>query len=287
MTNAPTGAATAAARDKYYVYRPMLDLIGKSEGTDKGRGYNETLGYGIMLDGRMTKGKGPIIDLVSMTLDQVDKLQSRMLKDPDNKRLNSSAIGRYQVIRTTLCAIREAQPSRYPGARLFDADCQDEIACYLLGQRGIDKWLAGRLSLDTLIANLAQEWASIPKPDGKGHYAGQNAGVSVSQVKAALAEVAKRHAEGQPKVEVKVPVPVDAPVVPERIDNEVKKQTTLWGWLTTIFGSGGVGLAGLLGADWQTILAIGGLSLGGLVVVILLRRQIIAAVQDIRGAVEG
>lgn len=282
MTNAPAGAG-----DAYFVYRAMLDLIGRSEGTDKGDGYNETLGYGIMLDGRVTKGKGTDVALTGMTLDQIDKLQTRMLKDPDNKRLNSSAIGRYQVIRTTLRAIRKQLPDRYPGTRLFDADCQDEIACYLLGQRGIDKWLAGRLSLDTLIRNLAQEWASIPKPDGKGHYAGQHAGVSVSQVKNALAEVGRRHMQGQPKVEVKVPVPVDTPVVPEKIDREVKKKTSLWGWLTTIFGSGGAGLAGLLGADWQTILAIGGLAVVMLVIVILLRRQIIGAVQDIRGAVEG
>ncbi|MGB3899438.1 MAG: hypothetical protein WA973_12865, partial [Mesorhizobium sp.] len=130
-------------------------------------------------------------------------------------------------------------------------------------------------------------WASIPKPDGKGHYAGQGTGVSVSQVKAALAEVGRRHMQGQPKQTVEVPVEVEKPVVPEAVETEVKKKTNLWGWLTTIFGSGGVGLAGLLGADWQTILAIGGLSLGGLIVVILLRRQIIAAVQDIRGAVEG
>ena len=279
MTDVLSGAA-----DAYYVYRPILSLIGKSEGTDKGRGYNETLGYGIMLDGKVTKGKGPTIDLVAMTLDQIEPLQTRMLKDPDNKRLNSSAIGRYQIVRTTLRAIRKQLPGRYPGSRLFDADCQDEMACYLLGQRGIDKWLSGRLSIDTLIRNLAQEWASIPKPDGKGHYDGQRAGVSVSQVKAALGEVARRHAEGQPKQTVEVPV--DTPVVPEKIDAEVKKKTNLWGWLTTIFGSSGVGLAGLLGANWQTILAIGGLSLGGLVVVILLRRQIIAAVQDIRGAVE-
>ncbi|MFC3208152.1 hypothetical protein ACFOHJ_18160, partial [Aquamicrobium soli] len=157
MTNVPTGAANAAARDQYWVYRPVLNLIGTSEGTDKGRGYNETLGYGIMLDGKVTKGKGPTIDLVSMTLDQVDAVQTRMLKDPDNRKLRSSAVGRYQVIRTTLRAIRKQLPGRYPGSRKFDADCQDEIACYLLGQRGIDKWLAGRLSLDTLMRNLAQE----------------------------------------------------------------------------------------------------------------------------------
>lgn len=32
--------------DKYDVYRPVLDLIGHTEGTDKGDGYNETLAYG-------------------------------------------------------------------------------------------------------------------------------------------------------------------------------------------------------------------------------------------------
>lgn len=276
MTNVPADAATAAAHNKYYVYRAMLDLIGKSEGTDKGRGYNETLGYGAYTGGDQ--------DLVSMSLDQIDALQTKMLNNRKNK-LKSSALGRYQIIRTTLRTMR--QQLGLTGREKFDAEMQDQLACYLLGQRGIDKWLACRLKLDTLIGNLAQEWASIPRLDGEGHYAGQNAGVSVSQVKAALAEVARRHAEGQPKVVEKVPVTVETPVVPKEVDKEVKKKTGLWGWLTTIFGSGGAGLAGFLGADWQTILAIGGVALVVLMIVILLRRQIIGAVQDIRGAVEG
>ena len=88
-------------------------------------------------------------------------------------------------------------------------------------------------------------------------------------------------------VKVEVPVEVPKPVVPEKVDKEVKKKTNLWGWLTTIFGSSGAGIAGLLGANWQTIIAIGGTAIVALVIVILLRRQIIGAVQDIRGAVEG
>lgn len=268
--------SSVRADDAYFVYRPTLDLIGKSEGTDKGRGYNETLGYGAYTGGDQ--------DLVSMTLDQIEALQTKMLANRKNK-LKSSALGRYQIIRTTLRTIR--QQLGLTGREKFDADMQDRLACYLLGQRGIDKWLANRLSLDTLIGNLAMEWASIPKPNGKGHYPDQNAGVSVSMVKVALAEVRRRHAEGQPKVVEKVTVPIETPVVPKEVDKEVKKKTNLWGWLTTIFGSGGAGLAGFLGADWQTILAIGAVALGVLVLLILLRRQIIGAVQDIRGAVEG
>lgn len=80
---------------------------------------------------------------------------------------------------------------------------------------------------------------------------------------------------------------VAKPTVPTTVDHEVKKKTGLWGWLTTIFGSGGVGVAGFLGADWQTIAAIGVVALIALIALIVLRRQIIGAVQDIRNAVEG
>ena len=65
------------AVDAYAVYRPMLDLMGKSEGTDKGRGYNEALGYGAYTCGD--------VDLISMTLDQIEALQSKMLANRKNK----------------------------------------------------------------------------------------------------------------------------------------------------------------------------------------------------------
>ncbi|EKF16940.1 membrane protein [Nitratireductor pacificus] len=238
----PAGAALSnglismkgTAMDKYHVYRPVLDLLGRSEGTDKGDGYNETLGYGIMLDGRVSKGKGTDVVLTRMTLDQVDQMQTRMLKDPDNSRLNSSASGRYQIVRTTMRAIRTTLG--LTGSERFDRDMQDRMACYLLGLRGIDKWLAGRLHIDTLLLNLSKEWASLPTPAGKGFYDGQRASVSVDDVKRALREVRLRHMEGQPKQVEKVPVP--RPTVPHEVDEEVKQKTGLWGWLTTILGGG-------------------------------------------------
>lgn len=282
MTNVSTGAATAAARDKYYVYRPLLDLIGLTEGTDKrrgggsARGYNETLAYG-----RLTGGD---VDLVSMTLTQIDALQTRMLQHRENV-WNSSAVGRYQIVRTTLRSIRKTLPDRYPGTRLFDADCQDEMACFLLGQRGIDKYLAGRMSEDTLLLNLAQEWASLPTPAGKGYYSGQHAAVKPDQVRAVLAHVRRRHAEGQPKIEV--PVPVEKPVVPPAVEQEVEKKSGRWQWLTGVLGSGGLGLGWLAGMNWQAILAGGAVLVVMILVILLLRRQIVGAVKDIREELAG
>jgi hypothetical protein len=87
--------------DPRFVYRPLLDLIGFTEGTDKGRGYNETLAYGALTGGP--------VDLVGMTLDQVDALQTRMLAHPDN-RWNSSAAGSLSD-----CAHNTAFDTRHAG----------------------------------------------------------------------------------------------------------------------------------------------------------------------------
>jgi muramidase (phage lysozyme) len=269
MTNAPSGAG-----DGYYVYRPVLNLIGTSEGTDKGRGYNETLGYGAYTGGP--------VNLVGMTLDQIDKLQTKMLQHPKNK-LRSSALGRYQIIRTTLRAIREQLG--LTGNEMYDAEMQDRLGCYLLGQRGIDKWLAGRLSLDTLIRNLAQEWASIPKPDGKGHYADQRAGVSVSQVKAALAEVGRRHMQGQPKQTVEVPVEVEKPVVPEAVEKAVTKQTNGWGWSGLGLGGAGALITAIGGWPWQTIAIFAGIGAAGGIVALVVGPWIVRRVKAIRAEV--
>jgi hypothetical protein len=284
-TTVPPGAANAAARDKFYVYRPMLDLIGKSEGTDRGRGYNETLGYGIMLDGRVTKGEGPTVDLVSMTREQIDKLQTRMLKDPDNSRLNSSAVGRFQEIRTTRRSIDKALGRS--GKELFDASGQDEDACYLLGQRGIDKWLSGRLSLDSLIRNLAVEWASIPKPNGKGHYAGQGAGVSLSQVKAALAEVHRRHTESQPRIEV--PLPVEKPVVadPGELEKPPAKSKTVWTWALAGIGSIVAAAGDAMGKmDWRVQMFIAAMIVAFAIYGIKRRFDLARAVKALKAELE-
>lgn len=256
--------------DKFYVYRPMINLIGKSEGTapPKGRGYNETLGYGAYTGGD--------VNLVTMNLRQIDALQTKMLKNPKNK-LRSSALGWLQIVRTTLRDIKSKLPDKYPETRLFDADCQDELTCYLLGVRGIDKYLAGRLSEDTLINNLAQEWASFPTVSGKGHYAGQQGKIRVPEVRQVLREVKKRHTEGQPK-EV---------VVPVAVEKEVKQKTD---WLTRIFGAGGLGatfLTWFVGADRETVVFVICAGVVVCVATLFSGKWIVQRVKEIRKEIEG
>ena len=120
----------------------MLDLIGHAEGTDKGRGYNETLGYG--------KFTGGDKNLVLMTLDEIDALQSQMLRDPANTH-NSSALGRYQIVQKTLRGLRGKLG--LTGEEYFSPELQDRLAKELLRQRGNDP------------AGLRNEWEGLRNVD--------------------------------------------------------------------------------------------------------------------------
>jgi putative chitinase len=83
------------------------------------------------------------------------------------------------------------------------------------------------------------------------------------------------------------PVVEEKPVVPAAVERQVKKKFSLLGWAGSAFGGGGgLGIAALTGFDWRALAIIIGailvVAIGGLV----LRHYIIAAIKDIRAAVE-
>lgn len=127
---------------KFGAHDNILDLIGAAEGTDKGRGYNETLGYGAFTGGA--------VNLTGMSLNEVLALQSRMLADPKNS-YNSSAVGRYQITQRTLKSLMGELG--LTGDRMFDSDTQDELARALLRRRGNDP------------AGLRNEWEGLRRVD--------------------------------------------------------------------------------------------------------------------------
>jgi muramidase (phage lysozyme) len=83
--------ASAPSPNRFADYS-LLDLIGKTEGTDKGRGYNETLGYGKFTGN---------LELVTKSLGEILAIQRDMLANPQNTQ-HSSALGRYQLTSQTI-----------------------------------------------------------------------------------------------------------------------------------------------------------------------------------------
>lgn len=90
------------------------------------------------------------------------------------------------------------------------------------------------------------------------------------------------HSADVKEIVKEVPVPVEKPVLPDTVEEKVKEKTNLWTMLTGGGGIGALGLGGLLGADWQSILAWAGAILIVMLALLLLRRQIVGAVREIR-----
>lgn len=137
------GAGRAGASVPVLSNDPMLGLIASVE---QGRaGYNSSLANGALIGGEK--------NLTGMTLDQIDQLQTEMLKNPAN-RWNSSAIGRYQIVRKTLRGLRRKLGLN--GSELYDEGMQDRLATVLMKQRGRDP------------SGLRSEWEGLKGvPDGR------------------------------------------------------------------------------------------------------------------------
>lgn len=157
---------------------PLLSLIGHTEGTDKRNGYNETLGYGAYTGGD--------VDLVNMTLGEIDQLQREMLRHPNNT-WNSSAIGRYQIVGKTLRGLKKTMG--LTDDMKFTPELQDRMAMQLLEGRGLSKWQAGKISDEEFMNGLSAEWASLPKATGRGTYSGQRIGTTTGGVMNAFNQI--------------------------------------------------------------------------------------------------
>jgi muramidase (phage lysozyme) len=203
-----TGLASGPARRRANDYvepgpppRDLLGLIGRAEGTDRGRGYNETLGYGAFTNGPQ--------NLTGMTLDQIDQLQARMLRHPGNT-LNSSAVGRFQITQTTLRGLR--RELGLTGSERYDEAMQDRLATALAERRGLRAFQQGGISAAEFQARLAQEWASIPDPrTGQGFYMNQRRpGVDQGTISQVLEQARQGPAGNDPTLNRQVVPPPSA-----------------------------------------------------------------------------
>ncbi|WP_339112421.1 hypothetical protein [Thioclava sp. GXIMD2076] len=80
------------------------------------------------------------------------------------------AIGRYQFIPTTLR--RLANMLELDTSTRFSPDIQDRLADLLLEEAGLSRLMAGTLSRQSFMNNLAKIWAGLPTSTGQSHYHG-------------------------------------------------------------------------------------------------------------------
>ena len=138
-------------------YVPLLNVIADGESSGN---YNAHFGNAANATVRFT----------DMSVGEVLRWQEEYVRQGSP----SSAVGRYQIIRPTLTKLVQEQHIE-PSAR-FDEKLQDRMAIALLERRGSLAYVEKKISREQFAANLAQEWAALPRVTGpnptESYYAG-------------------------------------------------------------------------------------------------------------------
>lgn len=147
-------------------YEPLLRLIAKAESNDN---YNAYFG---------NPGNHEI-DFTSMSIAEVLDWQASYV----SQGAASSAVGRYQIINTTLEGL--VTELDLDMSSKFDEAMQDRMAIALLERRGSVDYVNNELTREEFAANLSKEWAALPKVIGDNpsdsYYAGD--GLNRSRVR--------------------------------------------------------------------------------------------------------
>lgn len=161
-------------------YTPLLQLIARAESNDN---YNAYFGHG---------GKPPV-NLVAMPIADVMEWQADYIAEGNA----SSAVGRYQIIDSTLDGL--VRQLDIDPRQKFDQATQDKMAIALLERRGAERYINDELSPEQFAANLAKEWAALPRVIGdepdKSYYASDGLNksrVSIPEVMKAIEPISPK-----------------------------------------------------------------------------------------------
>lgn len=148
-------------------YKPILDVIGKAESNNN---YNAYFGNAGNND----------VHFTNMTIAEVMAWQNVFIAQGHA----SSAVGRYQIISTTLDGL--VRRLNLDTNQKFDEAMQDRLAIALLERRGSLEYAAEQLAPQQFAANLAKEWAGLPRVIGgdpnASYYAGDGLNASRTNV---------------------------------------------------------------------------------------------------------
>lgn len=129
-------------------YAPLLQLIARVESKSNDNAY-----FG--------SPHNTTINFTTMSIAEVLAWQARYVQQGSP----SDAVGRYQIISPTLKGL--VQQLGIDGTQKFDRPTQDRLAIALLERRGSERYVNGELTRQDFAANLAKEWAALPKATGE------------------------------------------------------------------------------------------------------------------------
>lgn len=151
-------------------YAQLLQLIARVESKDN---YNAYFGH----------AHNTSIKFTDMTLDEVQQWQQKSIA----QGAASSAVGKYQIVDTTLAEL--IAQLGLDKTQKFDAELQDRLAIALLERRGSESYVNQEISRHEFAANLAKEWAALPRVVGENPESSYYAGDGLNQALVSSADV--------------------------------------------------------------------------------------------------
>lgn len=152
-------------------YTALLNTIARVESKDN---YNAYFGHAANTSTKFT----------DMTIAQVLEWQKSYIAQGNP----SDAVGRYQIISTTLTDL--VAKLQLDPTQKFSPSMQDKLAIALLERRGSIAYVNKQVSRQQFAANLAKEWAALPRVIGPqpqaSYYAGDGLNSSLVSVQEIL-----------------------------------------------------------------------------------------------------
>lgn len=151
-------------------YASLLRVIGAAESNDNYNAY-----YGNAVNTTFT--------FTNMTIAEVLQWQREYIQQGNA----SSAVGRYQIINTTLNSL--VSELRIDTNQPFSPEMQDRLAIALLERRGAVHYASSKISREEFAANLAKEWAGLPRIIGENPIASYYDGDGLNKSRAQIGDV--------------------------------------------------------------------------------------------------
>lgn len=151
-------------------YAPLLQLIARAESNGN---YNAHFGNANNTSIRFTE----------MSIEEVQAWQAEFVRQGNP----SSAVGRYQIIDTTLSGL--VRQLGVDPKQKFDEAMQDRMAIALLERRGALAYVNDKLTREEFAASLAKEWAALPKVVGENPDSSYYAGDGLNQSRVEVNEI--------------------------------------------------------------------------------------------------